>query len=74
MQNIQAMIQEVKTTLAGVERISCDHAEQLLKLLDRAPQESLIMLVKDRVKFCRLPAQRRLMEKFGMTIEQIRAL
>ena len=65
--NIQ-MVQQLKTLFASVNSVSADHAEKLLALLDRAPQDALQMLVDERVKFCWIPAARRFREKYGVAI------
>lgn len=62
------MAKEVQATMAKVERISTDHADKLLALLDKAPQEALQWLYDNRVKFCWMPAARRLREKFGVEV------
>lgn len=65
--NVQ-MVKQLKALFENVRSVSADHAERLLALLDRAPQEALQMLVDERVKFCWVPAARRLREKFGVAI------
>lgn len=52
----------IANEFSKVERISADHAEKLLALLDKAPNEALQMLVDRKVKFCWMPARRRLVD------------
>ena len=68
------MLLTLKASLAKVERISTEHADRLLKLLDAAPAEALEMLVREKVNFCYLPAMRRLREKHGYSKDRVAAL
>jgi hypothetical protein len=63
---ITQQLEIIATTLSKVETISADNADRLLNLLDRAPQDALQMLVDRKVKFCWMPAKRRLADKFGV--------
>lgn len=67
-------MQKIAEAFKNVTSISADHAEKLLDLLDQAPAEALEMLVVNKVKFCKLPAVRRLREKFGYSEDRINTL
>lgn len=68
---VEEMVKLIAEKFGAADRISLPHTERLLKLLDAAPEEALVLLVKNRVKFVRVPAGRRLIEKFGWSNERL---
>ena len=59
----EILVNQLESIFAQVQTISTDHAERLLNLLDKAPDEALQILVDRKIKFCWMPAQRRLNER-----------
>lgn len=59
----EILVNQLESIFAQVQTISTDHAERLLNLLDKAPNEALQILVDRKIKFCWMPAQRRLNER-----------
>ncbi len=66
--HIITLVETLKAEFEKVSRIPADKADALLALLDKAPREALELIVQHRVKFCYLPATRRLEQKFGMKV------
>lgn len=71
---LQTLINKCKAEWATVDRIPMDAANKLIDLLDRAPKDALIIMVRERINFMYWPARRRLAEDHGMTDAQINAL
>lgn len=59
----ERMVSQIESIFGKVERISADHADRLLTLLDKAPDEALQIIVDRKIKFCWMPAQRRLNDR-----------
>lgn len=64
----------VKSIFGDRETISFDAADNLTEILDEASEDALIVLVKEQVKFCHMPAGFRLIRKFGWTSERVASL
>jgi len=58
-----ALVATCKAAFSGVSHVSTDKAEKLLALLSRAPDAALVVLVRERVKMCWLPALNRLTDR-----------
>lgn len=65
-----SMVATCKRLFGTVETISTVHADRLLKLLDRADRESLVLIYKERIKFCWMPAATRL-RKMGVDLKKL---
>jgi len=61
--NENDMFDQLKTAYASIDRIGADGADKLLRILDRAPDAVLLRLLVNKVKFCWMPARRRLVER-----------
>ncbi len=55
---MSATIQTLIGAFAGVERISEQHAEKLIALLEGSNNEALLLLYRHRVRFCWTIARR----------------
>lgn len=67
-------VSELKRLFGGVKSIPVKAAEKLGRILDRAGEEALVALVRERVRFCDRPAMTRLYTHFGWSWERIEAL
>jgi hypothetical protein len=63
---IKQQLEAIAQAFESKQSLSCDAAEKVLDLLDKAPKEALELLVARRVKFLWMPARRRLRENFGV--------
>ena len=67
-------IEQLKAAFAKRDRIPVDAAVELTALLDKAPEDALVILVRERVKFCWMPALTRLQSKFKWSRDRVDAL
>ena len=74
MDRNELLAEKLKAAFADVETISLDAADKLGKLLDKAPLDALVLLVKKKVKFCAGVARNRLRLKYGWEWGRIAAL
>lgn len=68
------MVVELRERFAGVERIPLSAADRLFKILDAAPEAALAALVRERVKFCAMPAANRLRRDHGWNEDRLERL
>jgi hypothetical protein len=58
-----ALLATLKALYGARDEITTDAATKLIDILERAPDEALEAIVRERVKFCRYPAARILQER-----------
>ena len=68
------MVERLARVFSQAETISYDTSRQLGRLMDQAPVEALILIVKADIKFCASVARNRLRRQHGWTWEEIRSL
>ena len=68
------LIAELKTNFETVETISSEHARRLIDILNMAPREALEIMVRERIKFCWMPARMRLVTEYDMSWDEVREL
>ena len=74
MSKTSELVKELTNTFSKLETISGDAADKLGNLLEEAPEEDLVMLVRNRVNFCAPLASIRLKRKYGWTSEAVASL
>lgn len=60
-------IETLAKAYAGREAIPADKADELIDVLERASSEALLLVVKNRVKFCWPIARRILRDRYIVT-------
>jgi hypothetical protein len=73
-QTVIAQIKTLKAALGNLQTIPFSKADELLEIIDRAPEEALIEMVRERIKFLWMPASRRLREDFKWSADRVQAL
>lgn len=67
--SIEQMVQDVAAGFAGIDRISVEFADRLSEILDRSNNEALLLLYRNRVKFCWLVAAQ-ILEQRGVVLPE----
>jgi len=71
---IARLVAELKANFETVDTISTEHARRLITILNDAPREALEIMVRERIKFCWMPARMRLVTEHGMSWEEVAQL